>query len=328
MRLFLTLCVLFLLAPVQPRAAGAETLRLLQKIPLPGVNGRIDHLAVDVNGGRLFVAALGNDTVEVIDLKAGKRAHTITGLSEPQGVAYVPEENKLYVSNGGDGKCVVYNASSFAAAGSIDFGEDADNLRYQPASGRVYVGYGSGAIGVIDSRGGKRTGDIELPAHPEAFAFETRGDNIFVNLPSLRRIAVLGRRELKLKETWPLKAAGGNFPLALDEAGHRLFVGCRRPARLLVLDTLTGGTVGGLEIDKDADDVFYDAANRRLYVSCGSGFIDVIKQDGPSKYSLLEKVPTAPGARTALFVPETGRLYLAVPAHKRREALIRVYGTK
>lgn len=324
-KLFFMLCVLFPVITAETRAASAETLKLLQKIPLPGVKGRIDHLAVDLNGGRLFVAALGNDTVEVIDLKSGKRVHTITGLSEPQGVVFVPEKNALYISNGGNGKCDVYNSATFEAAGNLAFSDDADNMRYQPASGRVYVGYGSGAIGLIDVRSGKKTGAIELPAHPEGFAPEADGNNIYVNLPSLRRIAVLGRKELKVKGTWPLKDAGGNFPMALDEAGHRLFTGCRSPARLLVFDTLTGKTVDELEIGKDADDIFYDAAKRRLYISCGGGFIDVIRQEGPSKYSLLQRIATAPYARTSLFVPEMERLYLAVPAHKRQGASIWVY---
>lgn len=310
------------------QAENASALKLIQKIPLSNVKGRIDHLAIDLKGERLFVAALGNNTLEVIDLKAGKQIHTITGLSEPQGVIFIPNENKIYISNGGNGKCSIFDASSFDLIDSIEFNEDADNMRYDSTGNRTYVGYGSGGIGIIDSISVKRIGNITLPAHPEAFEIEHSSGKVFINIPVSRQIAVVDIKKLLVEAEWQLKDAGENFPMALDEVNHHLFVGCWSPAKLLIFDTQLGKIVSEINIDNDADDIFYDAGKKRIYISSGKGFLDIVEQQGGYRYSLLERMPTAQGARTSLFVPESGRLYLAVPAYKDQQAEIWVYGTK
>jgi len=306
-------------------AGTSSSLKLVQEIPLPQVKGRIDHMAVDVKGHRLFVAALGNNTVEVIDLKAGKRVYTISGLAEPQAVLYLADSNELYITNGRTGECRILDAVSFRTERKIDFADDADNLRYDSTTHRVYVAYGSGAIGVIDAVGGTRLGDIKLAGHPESFQIDKASGTIFVNVPSARQIAVLDASALKVKTIWPLKIAADNFPIALDTARHRLFVGTRKPPKLLVFDIQSGGLVQEVAIDGTTDDVFYDAARKRVYVACGAGFLDVIEQEDASSYVPSERIPTAPGARTCLFVPESSVLYLAVPIQKDRDAAIYVY---
>src|SRR5262249_16773574 len=160
----------------------------LQTISLPNVEGRIDHMAVDLKGERLFIAALGNNTIEVLDLRAGKRIHSITGLHEPQGVGFIPEFNKIYVANAKSGACDVFDASSFKVLKSIKFSDDADNIRYDAAARRVYVGYGSGGLGVIDAANSDQIGDIKLDGHPESFQLERSGPRIFVNTPTSQRI--------------------------------------------------------------------------------------------------------------------------------------------
>src|SRR5215470_13704686 len=158
-----------LLAAVAPLmvALGAPestALRQVQTTPLPDVEGRIDHMGVDVQTQRLFVAALGNNTVEVLDLRAGKRLTSITGLREPQGVFFVTKGNKLFVANGDDGTCRVFDGSSYKLLQTVHFASDADNVRYEAAQNQIYVGYGEGALGVLDAASGKKVAETALPA--------------------------------------------------------------------------------------------------------------------------------------------------------------------
>ena len=319
--------LVLLLACLSVLRAGAQTsaaLKLVQTIPLPGVEGRIDHLTADAAGHRLFVAALGNDTVEVVDFETGKRLHTIAGCSEPQGLVYLPKRDELFVANGGSGEVKIYDAGNFQPVKTIGSLPDADNVRYDAANNKVYVGFGDGALAVLDAAG-NLAGKIQLDAHPESFQIEQGGDRIFVNVPEARAIAVVDRARQTVASTWPEKSPHSNFPMALDETDHRLFVGCRSPARLLVLDANNGKTVATLEIPGDTDDVFYDAARKRIYVSGGEGFVGVISQKDADSYTELERIPTAPGARTSLFIPEANLLCVAAPHRGDRPAEIRVF---
>jgi DNA-binding beta-propeller fold protein YncE len=307
-------------------AAQDSTLLLLkQTIPLPGVEGRIDHLDVDISGQRLFVCALGNNTVEVIDLNKGERVHTISGLGAPQGVAFVPELNRLLVANDKGGVCNIYDADSFQLIAKVDFVDDADNVRYENTSKRFYVGFGSGGIGIINAVDGKQVGSIKLAAHPEAFELERQGHRIFVNVPNARHVAVVDRDKGEVIATWKTDGAFGNFPMALDEANHRLFVGCRLPSKLVVLDTASGKTVMSVAISGDPDDLSYDRKRHRVYVICGAGKIDIIDQTDANTYKALAKINTADGARSGLFVPERDALFVAVPHRGSQRAEIRRY---
>jgi len=317
----LPLCALVLAS----RAGESGPLKLVKTVPLPDVKGRIDHLAIDTKGKRLFVAALGNNTVEVLDLNAGTRLRSIAGCSKPQGLVYLPRPNLLFVANGGDGRVRIYDCTSFKPIATVGGLEDADNLRYDAALDRVYVGYGDGGIGVINPVTGVLSVRIPLKGHPESFQIEQDGNYLFANVPDGQQIAVIDRQLRTVAETWPLKDVRANFPMALDEGDHRVFVGCRDPARLVVLDAKEGKRVADLQISGDTDDLFYDGARRRIYASCGEGFIDVIEQRDVDDYKLLEKIPTAPGARTCLFALELIQLYLAVPRLGQRPAEIRVY---
>ena len=299
--------------------------QLKQTIPLPGVEGRIDHFDVDISGQRLFVCALGNNTVEVIDLNKGERIHTISGLGAPQGVAFVAELNRLLVANDKGGVCNIYDANSFQLIGKVDFADDADNVRYDSASKRIYVGFGSGGIGIINAVDGKQVGSIKLAAHPEAFELERQGHRIFVNVPTARHVAVIDRDKGEVIATWKTDGAFGNFPMALDEANHRLFVGCRLPSKLVVLDTASGKTVTSVGISGDPDDIFYDSKRHRVYVICGAGKIDIVDQTDANTYKALAKINTADGARSGLFVPERDALFVAVPHRGSQRAEIRRY---
>lgn len=322
------LYVLFLaLYTVGARPAAAQEPLLKQEtaIALPGVEQRIDHLSVDITHRRLFVAALGNNTIEVLDLDAGTRVYSLTGLHEPQGIVFVPATNRIFTANANGGDLNIYDASSFRKIRTLPFGEDADNVRYDAKSNRVYVGYGNGALGILDASRVRRLANIPLAGHPESFQLEKKGVRIFVNVPTAGHIAVLDRSSQKVVGTWPVTVARSNFPMALDEAHHRLFVGCRDPARLLVYDTQSGHVVASLPIVGDTDDLFYDAALQRIYVSGGEGFVDVIAQRTEDRYKRIGHIPTAPGARTSFFVPELKKLYIAVPHRGNQTTQIRVY---
>jgi hypothetical protein len=309
-------------------AQDGAPLQLKKTIPLPGVEGRIDHFDVDLDGERLFVCALGNNTVEVIDLGKGERAHTINGLGAPQGVAFARELNRLLVTNDNGGLCNLYDARSFKQISQVDFKDDADNARYDSATKRIYVGFGNGGIGIISAIDGREVGSIKLAAHPEAFALENHGQRMFVNVPNARHVAVVDREKGQLITTWGTDGAFGNFPIALDESDHRLFIGCRLPSKLVVLDTESGKAVASVGISGDPDDVFYDTKRHRIYVICGAGKIDIIEQSDPNNYRAVAKVNTANGARTGLFLPARDSLVVAIPHRGSQQAEIRCYEVK
>jgi YVTN family beta-propeller protein len=310
------------------QAGGTSVLRQVQSIQMPNVKGRIDHMALDSQGGRLFVAALGNNTLEVIDLKTSEVTDEIQRLQEPQGVVYVPADNKLLVSNGNGDSLDIYDAQSLELLSQVDLGGDTDNIRYDATTGYAYVGYGSGneaSLGVVDVSKGTKVADINLSGHPEAFQLEDIGQRIFVNVPTASHIAVAERGKDAVAETWPLSEAAENFPMALDEAHHRLIVGTRTPAKLLVLNTDTGETVASLDSSGDADDIFYDGKTKHIYVSGGEGSISIFEQVDPDNYKLEGKTDTAKGARTSLFADESGMLYVAVPQNGSQQAEVRVF---
>jgi DNA-binding beta-propeller fold protein YncE len=305
--------------------AEEKAFKLKQTITLPGVEGRIDHLALDPSGERLFVCALGNNTLEVLDLRKGERIHSITGLGAPQGIAYIPEFNRLFVANDKGGICKIYDGKSFQEVGQLDFKDDADNVRYDDAAKKIYVGFGTGGIAILNAPDGKEIGSIKLSAHPEAFELEKNGHRIFVNVPNSRDVAVIDRDKREVVNKWKTDLAFGNFPMAIDETDHRLFIGCRLPSKLVVLNTDSGDVVTKIDISGDPDDVFYDAKRHRIYAICGAGKIDVVEQIDPKTYKTSIKVDTAEGARTGLFVPERNTLFVAVPHRGSQQAEVRCY---
>jgi len=311
------------IAAAQAPPAGSP-LALVRAIELPRVDGRIDHLAFDAATNRLFVAALGNNTVEVVDTATGTHVRSLAGFREPQGIAVAPDKTLVVVAEGQGAGAQVVGASDLQRGKTIALGDDADNVRYDAAARTIYVGYGDGAIAAVSPADGRVLGEAAVGGHPESFQLESAGSRIFVNVPTARRITVVDRATMKPLAAWPVTAADANYPMALDEAGHRLFIGCRRPAKLLVYDTRTGKQIGAADIVGDTDDLFYDAARQRIYVVGGEGYIDVLDAQTPA-LTRIARVGGAPGARTALFVPADGRLYLAVPHRGAQRAEIRVF---
>ena len=329
------ICCLALFAMQAPAQQNAP-LRLIQTIPLPGVKGRMDHLGVDVKGKRLFAAALGENqnTVEVIDLKAGKRTFSIPGQKMPQGVFYSAEFNKLFVANGTDGTCKIFSGDDFKPIDSLPLGTNANHVGYDPASKYLYVGIGipdskAGALAIIDTRTSKHIGDIKTDVHPGGIKFEKAGPRVFVTLTGVPKLGVVDRKKREEITTWPVTGVEGNVALAFDESHHRLFDGTRNPPMLTVLDTESGKQIAQLEGVAGIDDLWYDAARKRIYASGGrgseAGSVYVYQQKDADHYELIAKVPTAPGAGTSFWSPELNRLYVAAPSNDKEDAAILVF---
>jgi DNA-binding beta-propeller fold protein YncE len=315
--------------PVAAQAPSRELapLQLIQRIPVPGVSGRIDHFTAYPKRRLLIFAALGNNTVEIVNTFEGKVVRSLTGLNEPQGVLYVPEFDKIFVANAGSGTVNVFDGKTYALRKSIPLGEesDTDNLRWDETSKRVYVGI-LGGIAMIDPASEAHVGsDLKgSGGHSESFQIEKKGTRVFVNVPSDDSVVnVIDRKTGELTK-WTLNGAKANYPMALDEDNHRLFVVTRRPPLVVVLDTDTGKEVARVPVGASCDDVYFDAERKRIYALGGEGFISVVQQNDPNHYSLSANIPSEVGVRTGIFFGTN--LYVGVPAAGLEPAQIWNYG--
>ena len=311
-----------------------QPLVLTAAIPLPGVHGRFDHFAFDpAEPGRLFLAALGHDSLEVINLTGGTTVHTISGLGHPQGVVFASGLNKVFVGMRDHQKLYIYDGLTYGLITTISYEGDVDNLRYDAAAKRVYVGYGDGekaAIGMVDATTNQRLADeYKTGSHAESFQLGETGPEMYVNLPQLNQIAVINR-ETRAISRWSVTWKE-NFPMALDEADRRLFVGFRIPPRLGVFDMNSGKMVAALPCVADTDDLYYDSELKRIYVPGGQGFISVFQQKDPDHYELIANVSSGLGGRTAGFPKQAGKkggpshLFVAIPDHGGHSAEVLNY---
>jgi DNA-binding beta-propeller fold protein YncE len=317
--------VALLLLKAYQSGQGSELLNLSNEIPLPGVQGRIDHFAADVPGQRLFIAALENGSVEILDLQRWTLGSEIKGLKEPQGVYYNDQTNRLYVTTGGDGTLRIYDGKFLAFQTMLELGGDADNIRVGPQSSDIWVGYGNGGIAVIDSKD-QKIGTISLGSHPESFQFDQPGDRVYVNVPTQFGVTVIDRKRGAVVTKWGLDFSFANYPMAFDVRDKRLFIGCRFPAQLVVLDATSGKIVGKWSTIGDSDDIFYDTDRHRVYIIGGEGAVEVFRQNGPDYYESLGRVKTAPGARTGFLL--SGYLFVAVPNLGAQTARVLVYNIR
>jgi DNA-binding beta-propeller fold protein YncE len=299
-------------------------------IALPNVTGRIDHFAFDAERGRLFVCALGNETVEAIDVAKGQVVKSLARFGKPQGLAAIPATKQVAFAAGGDGKLHVLDAESIAEVKSLDAGANADNVRLDPKESgdpkraRVWVGTDEGvvAFAVADW---KRVASVKLAAHAESFQLEAAGPRLFANVPNAHHVAVVDREKGEVVATWALDGAADNFPMAFDEKNARLYVACRSPAQVLAFDTKSGKIAAKAAIGGDCDDLFFDPERMRLYATCGEGCLSVVAIGGDGALTPAGKVDTATGARTSLFVPALAKIFVAVPKSERHDAELRVF---
>jgi hypothetical protein len=331
--------ICIVLASLGPRAANSQDklpLQRVQTIPMPGVLGRLDHLGVDIEGGRLFAAALGDrqNTVEVIDLKLGKRISSIRGQRMPQGVFYSADFKKVFVANGKDGTVKIFSGDKFLLLDSLSIGGNADHVGYDQVTKDLYVGTGvpnlrAGALAIIDTQTIKQIGSIQTESRPGGIKIESSGPRIFVTLGGLPKVGVVDREKRQVTATWPLTGVPSVVALALDETHHRLFGGSRNPPMLIVLDTESGKQIAQLEGVEGIDDLWYDAERDRIYASGGrgatAGFVYVYQQKDSDRYELTAKVPTRANAQTSIWVPQLNRLYVSASANDGEEAAILVF---
>jgi hypothetical protein len=321
--------IVFLMTPLcflsAAQGPATNALLLTQTIALPNVEGGLNHMSVDAEDQRLFAGAPTNKTLEIVDLKSGKSWRSLEG-ERPAAARYAPEFNQLYVSSGQS--IYIYDGRSFALIVRIDLESRLDELEYNAHAKELYVGCmtpGKTGIAVIAIPEGRLLGKIAFPASPQGIAFEDKGARILANVPAASLVEVVDRKERKIVATWRLEGLRDNFPMALDEAGHRLFLACRRPAEMLALDTESGRIVARIACVSDADDMSYDPVHKRIYISGGEGSISVVEQQDADRYRLLGRVSTAPGAATSTFSGQLNSLYVGVPRHGDEAAEIRVF---
>jgi len=323
------LAVVFATIAPQTSPQSAPPLAEVARVELTGVGGRIDHLAWDAKHRRLWVAAMGNGSVEIVEWSEASAATPPTGrvikslrlLAEPQGVAWLEARDEVAFTTGGDGHLHVFDAGTLAPLADLRVGGEADNVRFDAKAGVVWVGCDEGLV-AVDVAARKKVATVKLAGHAESFQLEPDGARIFVNVPDAQQVAVVDRVERKVVATWPIAAARSNFPMAVDAAAGRVLVGCRSPAKLLALDAASGALKQELPIGSDVDDLFVDAAHSRVYAACGAGEITVLSRDATGTLAASTSIATVPGARTALFVPDAALLFLAAPARDGKPATI------
>jgi hypothetical protein len=316
-------------------APRTERLRLVQTIPMPNVKGRIDHLDVDVEGKRLFVAGLENGSVEVIDLQVGKWLKSISGFKKAQGIAYVASLNKLFVASGGDGMLRIFRGDTLELLDAIKLDLGPNRVAYDARAKVLYVGYGGkdagqdyGQVGIIDAETDKRLGDVKVKAHPAELLLDKPGETLFVFIPGASKVQVVNTKKREVVSTWPVRCQRDGDG-ALDEKNHRLMIGTRTPPQLIVMDSQTGRQVANLPTAEGMDGVYFDAAHKMVYVSGGRdydvGYIFAHQQKDADHYEMVEKISAKSGAGTSFWSPELNRYYVAAPAHENEEAAILVF---
>jgi hypothetical protein len=302
---------------------GDALLVLESKISLGVVNGRIDHFAFDVSRRQVFIAELENNTVGVVDLGSARLLHRISGLNGPQGVGYVASADALFVANGRDGTVRVFKGGEFTPIGRLPLGSDADNVRVDAQTSRVIVGYGTGALAVIDPATRTKINDFALAAHPESFQISASARRIFVNLPDAQSIIVVDPETGGQVASWSTGGDRGNFAMTLDEENQCVLVVFRNPAKLSARDMRSGAVITERDTCGDVDDVFVDTKRRRVYVTCGDGFIDIL--NASADYARLARIATRRGARTSLFISPLDRLAVAARAIENEPAELWIY---
>ncbi|HEV3117247.1 MAG TPA: hypothetical protein VGY58_09355 [Gemmataceae bacterium] len=328
-RVYGVAAVLVLAGILGARGADPSVLELVQTIPLKGKPGKLDHLIVDSKGERLFLANKVNNTIDVVDLKAGKLVHQIKGQSGVQGLAYAADLDRLFAGLGTGGYCNVFDGKTYKPIGTKKYADDADNVRYDPRTHLVYVAHAEKALGVIDGQTLEDKADIELPGGAEGFDIDSTKPRLYLATPTPCEVSVIDTEKNQVVNHYPVKMAGAAFPLALDEANQRIIVACRNKPMVVVLDCASGKEIAGVDIPGEVDDVHYDAKRKRIYASCGEGYIAVIRQVDADHYEMQEKVATIKDAKTCCLDSAAGKIYLGVPRQPDKEGPeIRVYQIK
>ncbi|HVC19038.1 MAG TPA: YncE family protein [Vicinamibacterales bacterium] len=316
-------------------AQGAAPLKLAQRFRLPAtVKGSLDHLSVDVGGKRLFVAAEDDHAVLVLDLETGALVHTIGGIGRPHAILFRPGLNGIYVTDGAKGDLKIYDGKTYRPVLSTKLGPDTDAIGYDPATKYLYVDSDGSdphkkysLLNMVDTSSGYKGTDMHLDGDGlRAMALEKAGPRIYVDNEAKNEVDVIDRENWTLVGRWPVTMGQHNTAIALDEGGHRLFVGCRS-GEVVVFDTETGKEIKALPIGAGVDDLAFDAMNNRLYAVSGGGggSISVYQEKGGDQFESLGRVVSGPGAKTGCLVTALRKFFVSVPAHGSDPAEVLVY---
>ena len=307
-------------APAFAQSAAPEPLKLVGKTDLAGYTGDFDHFAVDLAGNRLFLAAEDHGTLEVFDLKSGKHLKTVKeSIDTPHSIFYMPDKNRLLVTDSGESMTKVLDATTYKVVDTIKLVPGADSIGYDSSTKHLYVVTGGKDVKMnecflaeIDPETGKHIGDLKFDSnHTEAMAVEQNGPHLYINVTDKNYLAVVDKATRSVVATWPIKEAEQNAPIAMDEPAHRLFVVTRKPGKLVVLNADTGASIASFTAPERTDEVIFDKANKRIYVLGGQGYIGVFQEDDPDHYRELARIPSGPGAKTGILVPQLNRLFVA-----------------
>lgn len=326
---------ILLLTALTTSAQDKESLKLVQTIPMPNVKGRIDHMDVDVKGKRIFISGLENGSVEVVDLRSGKWTGSIPGFKKPQGIAYVPSLNKVFIASGDDGMVRVFRGDTLDLLDSIKLDIGPNRVAYDPRKKLLYVGYGGkdagkdyGEVGIIDARTNKKLFDVQVAAHPSEMLLDKSGRTLFVLISIIGKIQVIDTKKREVTATWPVSSQRPG-DAAFDESMERLLVGTGKPPEFISMDAKTGKEVANLPTVDGMDGVYFDVKRKRIYISGGRGiavgYVYTYQQLDADHYEIVSKIPTRPGAGTSFWSPELNRYYVAAPAHDNEEAAVLVF---
>ena len=317
---FFTLTAFICCISVLSAKAQTPPLALKGSVDLPGYTGDFDHFAVDQDRGRLLLAAEDHGTLEVFDLNTGKHLRTIKGFETPHSILVRPGAATILVTDSGKGMSKLLDASTYEVKGVVTLTPGADSIGYDPAENVVYIVTGgkdvdmkTSELDAVDPDTGKKKRSVALQDnHVEAMALEKNGDRLFINLTQTNKVAVIDRKTMKVIALWPVPTAEQNAMVALDEPRHRLYVGCRKPGMVVVMNSDTGAIINSATSPLRSDQILFDQAASRLYSPGGEGFIGVYDTSDPDHLKAVAKVASAPGAKTGVLVPERKELIVAV----------------
>lgn len=320
-------------------SSNAQTppLKLVATTDLPGISGDFDHLAIDRSGHRLFLVAEDHKTLEVLDTETHKHIKTVTGFGTPHSVFYLPESGRILVTDGEKGDLVVLDGKDYSVIQKVGKLAGADSARIDSTKKVMYLVTGGKDVEMdhsflvaIDLTNMQKLGELRIESnHVEALALEEGSPRLFLNITDKAQVAVIDRVAMKELTRWPMPVATENSPMAYDQVSHRIFIVCRKPPTLVVLDSTSGKLVASLPVAARSDDIAYDAAGGRIYIPGGDGHVTVVQQSSPDKYSLVANVPSATGGKTSLLSPELKRFYVAVsPGESKSMAKLLTFETE
>jgi len=315
----------------------AQNLKLVKELPLPGYTGDFDHIAIDRDRGQILVAAEDHATVEVYDLKNLNHTKTVTGFGAPHAFLIRPGVKSVIITDSGKQMSALRNGDTLAVEKKIVLTEGADSAKYDKISNVFYIVTGgkdvdmkTANLDAVNPDTGAKIGGVTFPDnHVEGFDIDPTSNKLYINLTQTNKLAVVDRKSMKVLATWPVPVAKQNAMVALDPTQNRLYVVCRDPGKVVVLDATDGHLIGSETAPLRADEVMYDAAAHRLYVPGGEGWMGIYDTSDPNHLKLTQKIPTAPGAKTGLLLPDMHRIFLAAsPGESKALAKILVYDVR